>query len=102
VSSPWMLVGGCAVVTVAIKAAGPVAFGGRELPHWFTRISTLLAPALLAALLTTQALTRGHHIRVGANDVGLAAAAVVLWRTESVPWTVFTAAVVTAVVRALT
>ena len=46
----WALIGLCAVVTAAIKAAGPVALGGRELPPWFNGVITLMAPALLAAL----------------------------------------------------
>ncbi|MEA2229210.1 MAG: hypothetical protein QOF04_2840, partial [Solirubrobacteraceae bacterium] len=45
---------GCALVTFVIKAAGPVALGGRELPIWFTSVVVLLAPALLAALVATQ------------------------------------------------
>ena len=44
------LIAGCAVVTFVIKAAGPVSLGGRPLPGWFSRVVTLLAPALLAAL----------------------------------------------------
>ena len=47
----WALIAGCAVVTFAIKAAGPIALGGRELPDWFSRVVTLLAPALLSALV---------------------------------------------------
>ena len=39
------LIAGCAVVTFAIKAAGPVALGGRPLPGWFSRVVTLLAPS---------------------------------------------------------
>ena len=46
---------GSALVTFVIKAAGPVALGGRELPTWFTSVVVLLAPALLAALVATQA-----------------------------------------------
>jgi hypothetical protein len=58
------------VVTFAIKAAGPIALGGRELPDWFARVVTLLAPALLSALVVTQVFAerpgargRGRHGR---------------------------------------
>ena len=50
----WLLMLGCAVVTFAIKAVGPVAFGGRDLPGWFAAVIALMAPALLAALVVTR------------------------------------------------
>ena len=50
-----MSIAGCALITAVIKAAGPVVLGGRELPTWFTSVVILLAPALLAALVATQA-----------------------------------------------
>ena len=62
-----------ASVTFAIKAAGPVALGGRELPRWFTGIVVLLGPALLTALVVTQALAHGHHVELGAQTAVVAA-----------------------------
>ena len=59
------LIAGCTVVTAVIKAAGPVALGGRDLPEWFTRVIVLLAPALLAALVATAALADGHDLALG-------------------------------------
>lgn len=100
-SSPWLLVGGCAVVTAAIKAAGPVALGGRPLPNWFSAVVRLLAPALLAALVVTHTLASGHHLRAGASTAGVAASALVMWRTGSVAWCVISAAALTAVLRAV-
>lgn len=47
--------------------------GGRELPRWFTGIVVLLAPALLTALVVTQALAHGDHVQVGAQTAGVAA-----------------------------
>ena len=44
-STSVALIGGCALVTVAIKAVGPIALGGRELPDWFSSLVVLLAPA---------------------------------------------------------
>jgi branched-subunit amino acid transport protein len=75
VSTTAALIGGCAVVTFAIKAAGPVALGGRELPRWFTGIVVPLAPALLTALVVTQARAHGHHVQVGAQTARVAAGA---------------------------
>lgn len=96
----WALIAGCAAVTFAIKAAGPIALGGRDLPVWFSRIVTLLAPALLSALVVTQALADGEHIAVGADTAGVATAGVLLWRGVSIAIAVVVAAAVTAGLRA--
>jgi branched-subunit amino acid transport protein len=95
----WTLIGLCALVTAAIKAAGPIALGGRELPAWFTRVIALMAPALLAALVCVSALADGKHLGIGADTIGVAAAGVVLWRGASVIAGVAVAAVVTALLR---
>lgn len=92
---------GCAVVTAAIKAAGPVALGGRELPIWFTSVVILLSPALLAALVATQAFAEGDRIALEADTAGVAAGGLVIWRTGSIVACVVAAAAATAAVRAL-
>ena len=97
----WALIGACAVVTAAIKAAGPVALGGRELPPWFGAIVALMAPALFAALVVTQALADGRHLAVGADTAGVALAGVVAWRGGSVIAVVAIAAATTAALRAV-
>ena len=84
-STAVAVIAGCAAVTWAIKAAGPLALGGRELPGWFTSVVVLLAPALFAALVVTQALADG----------------LIAWRTGSVIGCVVAAAAVTAALRAL-
>ncbi len=97
----WWLIAGCAVVTFVIKAAGPVVFGGRELPGWFKGVVTLLAPALLAALVATHIFAVDDDLKVGANTVGVAVSGVVMWRTNNIIWCVLSAAVVTAGLRAI-
>jgi branched chain amino acid efflux pump len=101
VSSAWPLVAGCATLTFAIKAAGPIALGGRELPSWFRAIVALMAPALLAALVATHTLANGHRLAVGPATVGVLVSAGVMHRTRSIALCVITAAVVTALLRAL-
>ena len=96
----WLVVAGCAVVTFAIKAAGPAALGGRDLPGAFSRVIVLMAPALLAALIVTNALADGDRIAVGADTAGVAAGALVVWRWRSIVGCVVAAAVVTAALRA--
>lgn len=96
----WVLIGGCAALTVLIKALGPVLLGGRDLPPWFTRVIVLMAPSLLCALVVTSVLARGSSWSVGAHTVGVAVAAVMLWRRQSLVLSVAVAVVITAVLRA--
>ncbi|HYM58348.1 MAG TPA: AzlD domain-containing protein [Solirubrobacteraceae bacterium] len=100
-STTVVVIGGCAIVTAAIKAAGPIALGGRELPARFTAVVVLLAPALLAALVVTQALADGTRLAVGADTVGVLAGGVVAWRWDSIIACVVVAAAATAALRAL-
>lgn len=97
----WLLIGLCAVVTAAIKAAGPVALGGRSLPPRFTGVIVLMAPALLAALVVTAALAEGQRLTVGADTAGVAAAGVAVWRGANVIAGVVIAMAVTAALRAV-
>lgn len=97
----WALIGLCALVTAAIKAAGPVALGHRTLPGWFTSIVRFVAPALLAALVCVSALSHGHHLAVSATTAGVGAGGLLLIRGVSVIVAVLAAAAVTGVLRAL-
>ena len=97
----WTLVAAAAVVTAVIKAAGPVALGGRELPPWSARVIALLAPALLAALVVTALFSDGPRLHVGEEAAGVAAAGLLFWRGASVLTGVLVAAVVTAALRVL-
>ena len=96
-----MTIAGCCVITAAIKAAGPIALGGRELPTWFTSVVILLSPALLAALVATQAFAEGDRLALDADTAGVAAGGLVIWRSGSIVGCVLIAAAVTALVRAL-
>ena len=100
-STSVILIGGAALVTAAIKAAGPVALGGRELPDAFTGVIALMAPALLAALVVTSALADGDEWAIGADTAGVAAGGLVVWRSGSIIACVLVAAGVTAGLRAL-
>lgn len=98
-STSVTLIAGLAVVTAAIKAAGPVVLGGRELPPQFLGVISLLAPALLAALVVTATLADGKELAVGEHTAGVAVGGLVAWRTGSIIWCVVTAAAVTAGLR---
>jgi branched-subunit amino acid transport protein len=97
----WWVVIGSAVVTAAIKGAGPIALGGRELPEGFNAVIALMAAALLAALVVTSALADGDRWSIGADTAGVAVAGLLLWRGANVVIGVLVAAAVTAGLRAL-
>ena len=97
----WLVIALCAAITVVIKAAGPIALGGRELPAWVSGIITLMAPALLAALVAVAAFSDHEEWAIGADTAGVAAGGIVLWRGASVVVGGVVAAGVTALLRAL-
>jgi len=97
----WVLIVLVAVVTAAIKAAGPIALGGRELPPWFSSVVAVMPGAVLAALVVTTALANGDELSVGPDTAGVAAAGIVAWRGGSVITCVLVAAAVTAGLRAI-
>jgi branched-subunit amino acid transport protein len=102
VSAAWVTIGVLAAGTALIKASGPVALGGRELPPVFGRIIGLLAPSLIAALVVVQTVTTSSSIVVDARVAGLAAAAGAIALKRTTIEIVLVAAAVTAAVRALT
>ncbi len=97
----WWLILGLAALTALIKAAGPVLLGGRALPSPVTRVIVLMAPTLLSALVVTSVLASGRSWSVGAHTVGVAVAALMLWRRCSLVLSVLVAVLVTAGLRAL-
>lgn len=100
-STSVAVIGGCALVTFVIKAAGPMLSGGRELPAAAQDVLVLFAPALLAALVVVSALADGKHITADAETAGVVASGFVYWRTRSIVACVLVAAALTAALRAL-
>jgi branched-subunit amino acid transport protein len=98
----WITIAALAVVGAAIKAAGPVLVGGRELPGWALRIIALLAPALLAALVVVDTFAEGKSLVIDARAAGLAAAGIGVALRAPMIITVVGAAAATAIVRAVT
>ena len=78
-SDAWLLIACLTVATVAIKAAGPLAVGGRELPPRAMAVIALLGPVLLSALVVVETFGAEHReLTVDARAVGLGACAVAL------------------------
>lgn len=97
----WVVVAAVGVGTVALKATGPVLLGGRELGPRVAAAVSLLAPALLAALVVTQGFGVKRGIVVDARAIGLAVAAVAIWLRLPLLAVVVAAAVATALARLL-
>jgi branched chain amino acid efflux pump len=98
----WLTIGGLFVATVAIKAAGPLIVGERELPARAYDVIGLLAPALLAALILTDTFARDQELTVDARAGGLACAGVAVALRAPLLVTVLVAAAGAAALRAIT
>jgi branched-subunit amino acid transport protein len=98
-SEVWTAVLVVGAATVAFKALGPVALGGRELPPRLDGVVSMLAPAVLAALVVTQVVGGDREIVLDARLVGLGAAAVALLLRAPILVVVAVAAAATALSR---
>ena len=88
--------------TVAIKALGPVALGGRELPESMSGVVARLAPSLLAALVVVDTFGgTDHTLSIDETFAGLLAAAAALLARMPMIVAVVLAAAVTAGLRAI-
>jgi uncharacterized membrane protein len=97
----WISVVAIATTTMAIKAAGPILLGGRQLSTRPASVIGLLAPALLAALVATSTLGSGQTLVLDARALGLATAGVALVVRAPTLVVVLVAAVTTALARQL-
>lgn len=98
----WLTVVLLAAATVAIRAAGPLALGGRALGRGASAVIELLAPALLAALIVVETVGGTDGLDPDARIAGVAAAGALLaWRRSAMLVAIAAAALVTAAVRAV-
>ncbi|HEV8681234.1 MAG TPA: AzlD domain-containing protein [Actinomycetota bacterium] len=98
-SAGWIAIAVIGVATMLIKATGPVILGGRELPPRVLDVVTLLAPALLAALVATQVFGFGRSLVLDERVLGLSVALVALALRAPVLVVVVVAAAATATFR---
>jgi branched-subunit amino acid transport protein len=102
VSDAWLCVIVVGAATIAFKAVGPVLLGrGRELPRWLAAPVAYLAPAVLAALVVTQAVAGHRAIVADARLAGLGAGAIAVALRAPLLLVVIVAAATAAVVRLL-
>jgi hypothetical protein len=103
VSDAWLTIILLALGTAAIKAAGPLAVGGRDLGLRVTSVIELLAPALLAGLIVVETVGGDQEIDIDPRLAGVAAAGcLLLARPRSTLLAITLAAVVTALLRLAT
>ena len=96
----WVAMVGVALARAAIKAAGPVLVGGRELPLRVVSVIALLAPALLAALVVTETFGEDRHLVLDERALGVAVAGIALALRAPVLLAVALAVATTALTRA--
>jgi branched-subunit amino acid transport protein len=99
VSAGWTVVLLVGAFTMAIKAAGPVLLGGRELPPRLVDAFELLAPALFAALIVTQAVGGDEEIVLDTRLAGLGAGLLAILLRAPLIVVIVVAAAATALVR---
>ena len=100
-SSLWVAIVAVTLANAAIKAAGPILAGGRELPARVNDVIALLTPALLAALVVTETFGEDGHLALDEKALGVGVAAVALALRAPVLLAVVLAALVTALARLL-
>ncbi|MFL5961218.1 MAG: AzlD domain-containing protein [Gaiellaceae bacterium] len=77
--STWATIGALAAGTAVIKAAGPVALGRRQPSERMSSVISLIAPALLSALVIYETVHTGTRgITIDARVGSLAAAGIAL------------------------
>ena len=101
-SAVWLCVLVVGLATLALKATGPVLAAGRELPAGAARVVDLLAPALLAALVATQAFAADEELVIDERAAGLLAAGVAILLRAPLLVVVLVGAATAAVLRAVT
>ena len=96
----WVAIVAVALANAAIKAAGPLLVGDRELPPRVGAVIALLAPALLAALVVSETFGEEGHLVLDERAIGVAVAGLVLALRGPVLIAVALAAMTTALARA--
>jgi len=97
----WIAIAAMTVISFVIKAAGPVALAGRELPRAAERLIALLPAALLTALVVVQTFADETELVADARAGGVAVAILAVALRASMLIVLLAAALTTAGLRAL-
>jgi hypothetical protein len=98
----WLVIAVLSVGTIAVKSAGPIALSRNRPSARLRDVMSLVAPALLAALVVDETLRAGADAPgLDARVAGVAAAALALRLRLPLGAVMATAAAIAAIVRAL-
>ena len=101
-TTAWIVVAVLCAGTATMRAAGPVAFGGRSVSGRGAAVVGLVAPAILGALVVYETVNAGGRgIELDARVLGLAAAGLALVLRLPLIAVVLVAALATALGRLL-
>ena len=93
------MIGVVGAVTMIFKASGPVLLGRRGLPPRVLALVEVLAPAMLAALVVTQAVGGDRAIVIDERLAGVAAAGAAVWLRAPLLLVMVAAAATAALIR---
>jgi branched-subunit amino acid transport protein len=96
----WTVLFALCAVSYALKAAGPLLAGGRDLGPRVRQTLDLVSVPLLAALIVTQTLSSGPRLVIDARLPALAVAALLVWKRAPFLVVVLSAAATAALLRA--
>jgi branched-subunit amino acid transport protein len=74
----WLVIAVVGALTIAFKASGPVLLGRKRLPPKLLTLVEVLAPAMLAALVVTQAVGGDRELVLDERVAGIAAGALAI------------------------
>ena len=96
----WVAIVAAALASAAIKAAGPVLVGGKDLPPLVLALVAMLAPALLAALVVSETFGDEGRLVLDERVLGVAVAGVAITLRAPMLLAVALAVFATALARA--
>ena len=100
-SAAWEAVVAVGAGTVVLKAVGPVGVAGRRLPARANELLAMVAPAILAALVVSEAFASGRSLVLDARVAGLGAGVIAVLLKAPLWAVVVAGAAATALVRFL-
>lgn len=77
-SAAWATVLAVGAGTVVLKSVGPVGVANKELPPRVAELLSMVAPAILAALVVAETFAHGRSLVVDARLAGAGAGAVAI------------------------
>lgn len=95
----WVVIVVVGAATMLFKASGPVLLGQRQLPPRVAAVVAVLAPAMLAALVVTQAVAGDHELVLDERLAGIAAGGAAIALRAPLVVVMVVAAAVTALIR---